>query len=220
MHFYKIFKITTLTLSLSFHGQLLAQNPECRMMDLLNNEIQARVNTLVGHRNIQEQLLRAHELRSQLTHSDSGREILLLAERMDEEVGAELSNRNTSAGVAAASLGSLVVAGYFIHRISQTTQGLAFKDRLMAQLRPKGERAVVRTLLNTAVFVSVVSTLWNVYQVKQNQDDVNKLRELIERIDQLYDLSLEINEQEDHLEELEIQREFLREELAVHGIEC
>jgi hypothetical protein len=207
--------ITSVVLS---HG--LWAYESCQLVTMMNDEIQVRVQSLNNFRLLQEEILKVKELRQQLNTTESGREILLLAQRFDEELGVEVRDRNVSVGVAGVSLGSLILSSIFIKKLAQSSQGLGFKKRLMAQLRPSGERAVVRTLLNTAVFVGVVSLLWNVYQIHQNQNDVDKLRELIEKLDQLWDLSQKIQEQEEHLEELEINREFLIDDLRNQGILC
>lgn len=197
--------ISLLILSLSF--SLYAG--DCQMKQMLAQEIQVQQQNYEQHLILQQEILRAREIQNQLVDSESGREILLLAERFEEEMNDHRSDRNTSIGVAGASLGSIVVASYFINRLAQSSQGLAFKERLMIQLRPKGDRVIVRTLLNTTVFVAVVSTLWSAYQINQHQNQVDKLAALIDQINKLWDLSGTISQIREHLEELEVQQELL-----------
>lgn len=181
----------------------------CEMVPLIEREIETQETELRSYLALQQEILQAREIQAQIVNTESGREILLLAERLDQELELEGDLRNQSAMIGSASLGSLVLAGYFIRQLSQSTQGLAFKARLMAQIRPTGEKALVRTLLNTAVFVSVVSTLWNAYQVYQHQSEVERLRELVLKLNELWDLTGPINEIREHLEELSIQKELL-----------
>jgi DNA helicase HerA-like ATPase len=182
---------------------------DCEMKAILQQEVDLQQTNYEQHLILQQEILRAREIQNQLVDSESGREILLLAERFEEELNDHRSNRNTSVGLAGASLGSIVVASYFINRLAQSSQGLAFKERLMIQLRPKGDRVIVRTLLNTTVFVAVVSTLWSTYQIQQHENEVQKLALLIDKINSLWDLSGSIAQIREHLEELEVQLELL-----------
>lgn len=182
---------------------------DCEIKALLQQEIQVQQQSYEQHLILQQEILRAREIQNQLIDSESGREILILAERFDEEINNHRSDRNTSIGVAGASLGSVVIASYFINRLAQSSQGLAFKERLMIQIRPKGDKALVRTLLNTTVFVAVVSSLWSVYQIQQHENEVQKLAQLIDKINELWDLSGTLAQIRDHLEELEVQSELL-----------
>ncbi len=202
---------TLFILALSLQTQALwAQTKACQQFQMIQLEITQQNNDLRKLRELHRLKLQADEIKNQILNSESEREILILAERIEEQVNEERGARTFNAAGAGVSVGAIMLSSYFLRKIARGTQGLALKDRIIAQVKPTGQGAAVRTLINSSLFVSVVGTLWLGYRVTQNQSQIAHLGSLIDQLNGLSDLSSQIRTLDDHLEEMSIQLELMQ----------
>lgn len=202
---------TLFIIALSLQTQALwAETRACQQFQMIQSEITQQNNDLRKLRDLHRLKLQAEEIKSQLLNSESEREILILAERIEEQVNEERGSRTFNATGTGVSIGAIMLSSYFLRKISSGTQGLALKDRIIAQVKPTGQGALVRTLINSTLFMSVVGTLWLGYRVTQNQSQISHLGSLIDQLNELRDLSSQIRTLDDHLEEMSIQLELMQ----------
>lgn len=166
---------------------------------------------------LQSEKQQAEEMREHLLSGASPREIALFTEDQVNELAliAESDDVHMISGVA--SVGALLVTSYIIKRLNTDTRGQAFLKRLQMQLFPK-KRIFVKSLLNTTFLLTVAGSLYSGVKIYQNNQRKNDLRDVINELNQLKDLSEKIVTMKDTIESQEISFHLNAEELEADGL--
>lgn len=188
--------------ALIFNSAAYAQISTCKMAKLMEKEL-VQLNRERGSlRSLQEQYLEAKRIQEQLADPESSRDILMLAERFQAEIDGLEDRQHKQYTTGAASVGAIILSGYFIKKMSQSTKGLALKKRVARQLKPTGPGGAVRTLTNSVFFLGTLSSLWMVYSIHQTHTKIEMLAAVIDKLNKLKDLSSQIEKLGDDIIEI------------------
>lgn len=185
----------------------------CQMAKLMENELVELNKERQGLRSLQDQYLEARRIQEQLADPESSRDILMLAERFQAEIDGLDNRQNKQYTTGAASLGAIILSGYFINKMSQSTKGMALKKRIGRQLKPTGPGGAVRTLTNSVFFLGTLSSLWMVYNIQQTHSKIEMLASVIDQLNKLKDLSSQIEKLNDDIVEIKANYDLMADDI-------
>lgn len=197
----------------TIHPSAWAQMNTCAMAEMIQNELKEKKAERKSLHEIQQEKMKAQRIKEGLVNSDSEREILLLAESIQKEIDQLKKDQNTNYVTGGLSVGSIVMASYFIKRMSSTNAGLSFKRKFLRQLNPTGTGAGLRTLTNSVFFIGTVSTMYIFYKVNQNQDQMKVLSDMIDQLDKIRDFSNQVQSLDEHIEEMQVSFEIMLDQV-------
>lgn len=190
-----------------------AQMSSCHMAEMIHKEIQEKRAERISLNEIQQEKMKAQRIQEGLVNNESEREILLLAETIQKEMDQLKKDQNSHYITGGLSVGSIVMASYFIKRMSASKVGLTFKRKLLKQLNPTGSGAGLRTLTNSVFFIGTVSTMYIFYKINQNQDQIKLLSDMIDQLDKIRDFSNQIQSLDEHIDEMQVSFEIMLDQV-------
>lgn len=198
----------------SVSTSLQAQMNTCQMAKLMEDELVELSKERNALRSLQSEYLQAKRIQEQLADSESSRDILMLAERFQNEIDGLEERQNMQYISGGASLGAIILSGYFIKKMGKSTKGQALKKRIGKQLKPTGPGGVVRTLTNSAFFIGTISSLWMVYNIQQNHSKIEMLAAVIDQLNKLKDLSAQIEKLSDDIIEIKANYDLMVDDIV------
>lgn len=208
------FMIKLFITALMFNSAAQAQMNTCQMAKLMEDELIELNRERNSLRSLQEQYLQAKRIQEQLADPESSRDILLLAERFQAEVDDLKERRGMQYTTGGASLGAIILSGYFIKKMSESSKGLALKKRIARQLKPTGPGGAVRTLTNSVFFLGTLGSLWMVYNVHQTHTKIEMLAAVIDKLNKLKDLSAQIEKLGDDITEIKASYDLMVDDIV------
>lgn len=208
----KIVQFTFLSFFLA--TQSFAQMSSCELAKVISSELEQKKEERISLLEIHDEKMKAQRIKEGLVNDQSEREILLLAESIQSEIDQLKKDQVGHYVSGGLSVGSVIMASYFIKRMSSTAQGLSFKRKLMRQLTPTGPRAGLRTLTNSVFFIGTVASIYVFYKINQDQDEMSILSDLIDQLDSIRDFTNQIQDLDEHIEEMQVSYEILIDQVV------
>lgn len=188
---------------------------KCKIVKRMKADLDEKKSDLSKIEEIHRQQVEAKEIADRLMNGDEISEIRLLAEALDEEVGNISKDQVNQGKTAAASVGAVILSTYIIKKLNRSSNGL--KRKFLAQALPK-DRRFARHTLNAALVLSVASTFWLAYSIKENQDKKKMLAELVNKLNSIKDLTEELIDLREEIDEREVSYNLKLEELIFEGL--
>lgn len=188
---------------------------KCKILKRVHSQLNEKKADLLKLEEIHAEQVEAREISDRLMNGDEISEIGLLAEALDEEVSSLSEDQKTSAMKGAASTGAIILSSYIIKKLNKTSIG--FKRKFLAQALPK-DRKFTRHTLNAALVLSVASTFWLAYSIKENQDKKKMLAELVNKLNRIKDLTEEVIDLREEIDEREVTFNIQLEELVYEDL--
>lgn len=211
-----LIKIITASFLLAFMPSAHALN-KCKIIKRLKSELELKKSDLQKIEAIHRQQVKAKEISSELINSDEIAEIRLLAEALDEEVLSIEEGQVYEAKGVAASIGAVILSSYIIKKLNRKSVGL--KRKILAQAMPKeNNRRFTRHSLNAALIFSVASTYVLSKSIKENQDKKQMLTSLIIKLNSIKDLTEDLIDLREEVDEREVTFNIRLEELVFNNI--
>lgn len=187
---------------------------KCKIVKRMKSELDEKKSDLSKLEAIHSEQVEAKEIADRLMNGDEISEIRLLAEALDEEVGNISKDQVSQGKTVAASVGSVILSSYIIKKLNRSSVG--FKRKFLAQAIPK-DRRFMRHTLNAALVLSVASTFWLAYSIKENQDKKVMLAELVSKLNSIKDLTEELLDLREEIDEREVTYNLKLEDLVFDG---
>ena len=188
---------------------------KCKVVKRMKSELDEKKSDLGKLEAIHREQVEAKEIADRLMNSDEITEIRLLADALDEEVGNISADQKSQGKYVAASVGSVILSSYIIKKLNKGSRG--FKRKILAQAFPK-DRRFGRHTLNAALIFSVASTFWLAHSIKENQDKKKMLAELVNKLNKIKDLTEEVLDLREEVDEREVSYNLKLEELIYEGL--
>jgi hypothetical protein len=188
---------------------------KCKILKRVHAQLKEKKSDLLKLEEIHAEQVAAKEISDRLMNGDEISEIRLLAEALDDEVisiGGEQKSDFIEGGV---STGAIILSSYIIKKLNRTSIG--FKRKFLAQALPK-DRKFTRHTLNAALVLSVASTFWLAYSIKENQDKKKMLAALVTKLNRIKDLTEEVIDLREEVDEREVTFNIKLEELVYEDL--
>lgn len=205
--------ITCLLLSLFIQPAMALD--KCKVLKRMQSQLDEKKSDLLKLEQIHAEQVEAREISDRLMNGDEISEIRLLAEALDDEVLNIGEEQRTNIMKGAASTGAIILSSYIIKKLNKTSVG--FKRKFLAQALPK-DRKFTRHTLNAALVLSVASTFWLAYSIKENQDKKKMLAELVTKLNKIKDLTEEVLDLREAVDEREVTFNIKLEELVYENL--
>ncbi|MBK25178.1 MAG: hypothetical protein CME70_14385 [Halobacteriovorax sp.] len=188
---------------------------KCKAVKLMQKDLNEKKKDLEKLEAIHREQVEAKEIADRLMNGDEITEIRLLAEALDEEVGNISKDQKTQGKYVGATVGAVILSSYIIKKLNKGSVG--FKRKFLAQALPK-DRRFGRHTLNAALVFSLASTFWLAYSIKENQDKKTMLAELVNKLNKIKDLTEEVLDLREEVEEREVTFNLKLEEILYEGL--
>lgn len=188
---------------------------KCKAVKLMQKELNEKKSDLEKLEAIHREQVEAKEIADRLMNGDEVTEIRLLAEALDEEVGNISSDQKDQGKLVGVSVGAVILSSYIMKKLNK--QSVGFKRKFLAQALPK-DRRFARHTLNAALVFSVASTFWLAYSIKENQDKKKMLAELVKKLNKIKDLTEEVLDLREEVDEREVTFNLKLEEVLYEGL--
>ncbi|MFT6069101.1 MAG: hypothetical protein ACJAT2_000422 [Bacteriovoracaceae bacterium] len=208
-------KSIILTILLSLTLQPAFAIDKCKILKRLHHQLLEKKADLSNLEQIHDEQVKAKEISDRLMNGDEISEIRLLAEALDDEVNNIGEEQKSSAYKSGASVGAIILSSYIMKKLNKTSVG--FKRKFLAQALPK-DRKFTRHTLNAALVLSVASTFWLAYSIKENQDKKKMLAELVNKLNRIKDLTEEVIDLREEVDEREVTFNIKLEELVYEDL--
>jgi hypothetical protein len=226
----KKFTLFLVIAGLLVNGQSFAQSSstmECEVLQFLNEELKNDQLNLERLWSLHQEQLQVKELRERLIRGEDTREILMLAEALDQEAEILDSQKIPLATGIMVSSGALILSSLVIKRINKDVAGQGFKALLSSQFSLKLPPDAKPTFfdktrwmkhgINAGITLSVVATVAMSYKLVQTFNHASELRELLERLSKLRDLSSQIITVREKIESDQIEIASKADQLVANG---
>lgn len=213
----KVLTALSLLFSVLIPFQALALD-KCQVIKKMEARLHEDRDSLGLMRSIHHDQIAAREIQQRLLHGEDVREIGLLAEAIEEEVlGIETEQQKQAIGFTV-STGSLIVASYIFKRINADSRGLALKTRLFRSIGGVPGKRLAKLGVNSALLISLSSTVYLAYQWNINRKHKNYLKDLVFKLNSIRDLAEDIITLRNKIENDTVNFELKIEELEDLGI--
>lgn len=188
---------------------------KCKVLKRMQGQLIEKKSDLLKLSQIHAEQVEAREISDRLMNGDEISEIRLLAEALDDEVLSINGEQRSDTMTAVATTGAIILSSYIIKKLNKTSIGV--KRKFLAQALPK-DRRFVRHTLNAGLVLAVGSTFWLAYSIKENQDKKQMLAELINKLNKIKDLTEEVIDLREEVDEREVTFNIMLEELIYENI--
>ncbi len=208
-------KSIIMTILLSLFMQPAFAIDKCKILKRMQSQLLEKKADLINLEQIHDEQVKAKEISDRLMNGDEISEIRLLAEALDDEVTNIGGEQKDAAYQGAASVGAIILSSYIMKKLNKTSVG--FKRKFLAQALPK-DRKFTRHTLNAALVLSVASTFWLAYSIKENQDKKKMLAALVNKLNRIKDLTEEVIDLREEVDEREVTFNIKLEELVFEDL--
>ena len=174
----------------------------CKVLEINQKSIENRLEERSALAKLQLSLYEATELQNRLQDPENLQEAEMLDEALINEMALISEEKQGRTYKAVASIGSLMVFSYVVKRMYASSAGKTMLARIKAQANPfRG--GVIKNVVNSALVVSLGMSVYSIYKIKQTNDQMNNLQDLIDKLNQLKDQAQNLAKMTIEIEEME-----------------
>ena len=159
----------------------------CVVLENQQNSIDKRRAEVEALQQLQIKIFEAAQLQKRLSDPENLYEVALLDEKLINEMALVTEQRDSSTKQAVASVGSLMVFSYIVKQMYKSSDGKSMLAKLKGHMNPFSKGGTLKTTVNSAFVISLGLSLYNIYNIKRTSSQLDDLRILIKKLNQLRD---------------------------------